>query len=246
MSKTNNPNRSVKFRFTLIELLVVIAIIAILAAILLPALNSARERGRTASCLNNLKQIASAVNMYLGDNNDFMPNDTPSGVHWNGGVHKDWPSWLHLLHQYTPLIDTGHASYPNAACGEIAQCPSDRYFNYNLLTPGLEHRNCRDNPSYGYNYRLGRPNDDRSYGQKFNQIAVPTRKILFVDSEHDIEGSVLKATDKIYNQNDINRRHNGGANIAYADGHAAGLAKSDIDGLGTAWDSVHINPIKAK
>jgi prepilin-type N-terminal cleavage/methylation domain-containing protein len=68
--------------FTLIELLVVIAIIAILASILLPALNSARERGRTADCLSHYKTMSTYNLMYLGENNDMQPNNgkAPSGL----------------------------------------------------------------------------------------------------------------------------------------------------------------------
>ena len=62
-----------KKHFTLIELLVVIAIIAILAAMLLPALSAARERARNANCINNLKQIGLAQQMYAGSNRDHMP-----------------------------------------------------------------------------------------------------------------------------------------------------------------------------
>ena len=77
-----------KRKFTLIELLVVIAIIAILAAILLPALNSARERGRAASCINNLKQIGTAVNMYADAHNGLVCSLGVSSMSTQGAWNK--------------------------------------------------------------------------------------------------------------------------------------------------------------
>jgi prepilin-type N-terminal cleavage/methylation domain-containing protein len=83
-----------KSGFTLIELLVVIAIIAILAALLLPALASAKERAKRISCVNNLKQVGLCINIYCGDNADFMPP-----LKWRDGN----PQYPYELFRYTPV-----------------------------------------------------------------------------------------------------------------------------------------------
>ncbi len=71
-----------KLNFTLIELLVVIAIIAILAAMLLPALNQARERGRATSCMNKLKQVGTAFRLYADNYNQYIFSHQVGGYPW--------------------------------------------------------------------------------------------------------------------------------------------------------------------
>jgi prepilin-type N-terminal cleavage/methylation domain-containing protein/prepilin-type processing-associated H-X9-DG protein len=97
----------VKNGFTLIELLVVIAIIAILAALLLPALASAKEKGRQAACINSVRQQTLAVLLYADENNDFLP---PTAYNDADGNEVDWPA---LLDPYLNHV------------AKIHLCPSD-------------------------------------------------------------------------------------------------------------------------
>jgi prepilin-type N-terminal cleavage/methylation domain-containing protein len=102
------PSRHQVIGFTLIELLVVIAVIVILAALLLPVLSSAREKGCRVACINNNKQLTTALHLYADDNGDWLP--------WPNWGNDYGPGWLYMpTNGHAPnLLDSSEAAAAEA------------------------------------------------------------------------------------------------------------------------------------
>ena len=110
-----------KRHFTLIELLVVIGIIALLAAMLMPALGKAQEAARQADCVNQLKQIGLALKMYANDMRSQYPNGLDSSGKLDEDVHHNSPGLAHLW--FDNYVETGKGFI----CRSTKNSPADKY-----------------------------------------------------------------------------------------------------------------------
>jgi prepilin-type N-terminal cleavage/methylation domain-containing protein/prepilin-type processing-associated H-X9-DG protein len=227
--------------FTLIELLVVIAIIAILMAILMPALNRAREQGKRAACLSDLKQLQLAWIAYAGDNDDRIVNGEASGAASgtcptpSGGLHDREKNWVgsdwssdymtggKLDQQVQLTAIRAGALYPFVPADRAYQCPTGvrgemRTYSITDAMNGLTSgRGPVVNGSVGVT--VGKTT---LWVKRTTQVVVPfpQERLVFIDEGRVTPDSYATHYDTATWWDPPMVRHGDGTNVSFVDGHS--------------------------
>ena len=219
-----------KKKFTLIELLVVIAIIAILAAMLLPALQQARERAKAINCVNQFNTSGKSLNAYAEDNQDFLPMYAASYLtNWStSSMRNYWTGLTHSNQRYSGRYDTGGKSYiSNQMCPSAV--PTERSWNW---------VNSKMLITHGYNYYFTdyytSPNvtkypNSKPGMRKRTTWRFPSMLLNMADAITPTVGT-RSYFDTTYtaDQKLMDARHAGGSNILFGDGHVSYMKAGEV------------------